>query len=502
VVSAKTLTGEEYTMPASVPVSLAEYDAKRDFQRTPEPGPEKRAPRHRRPIFVVQEHHASRLHYDFRLESEGVLKSWAVPKEPSMNPADKRLAVHVEDHPISYATFKGTIPKGSYGAGKVFIWDHGTYEPLGGEEAFIRGMEAGKVEFDLDGKKLKGRFALVRMQGRGKDNWLLIKMRDQYATRSTNGQPATESRPAGGARSTRPSSPPEPRGSEASPSKVEVTNGDKVWFPLDGITKRDVFDYYAAVADRVLPFLRDRPMTLERLPDGIEPGKPHFWQKHTPEHYPRWIPRVELPTERGHTVQYVLVNDKAALLYLVNQGTLTFHPWLSRVDDPDRPDFVLFDLDPGSASFSDAVAMAKELRRLLDQEGVASVPKTSGKTGLHVLVTWQREGGYDEAREWARSVATRVAEAMPERATVEIRKGKRGQRVYIDTLQNARGHHAVPPYVVRPVAGAPVSMPLEWDELTARLRPGQFTLRTAMRRLTRQKSDPIADLLRSFRRKG
>ena len=482
-----------------MPAALAEYEAKRDFDRTPEPGPEKPVRRHRQPIFVVQEHHASRLHYDFRLEAEGVLKSWAVPKEPSMNPADKRLAVHVEDHPLSYATFKGTIPKGSYGAGKVYIWDHGTYEPVGGESAFARGLEGGKIEFDLDGKKLKGRFALVRMQGRGKDNWLLIKMRDQHAARGGNGKPA-ESRPASRARSTRPPSPPEPHAEEPSPSKVEVTNGDKVWFPEDGITKRDVFKYYGAVADRLLPFLRDRPITLERLPEGIEPGKPHFWQKHTPEHYPRWIPRVELPTERGQTVQYVLVNDKATLLYLVNQGTLTFHPWLSRVDDPDRPDFVLFDLDPGGASFSDAVTVAKELHRLLDEEGFPAVPKTTGKSGLHVLVTWEREGGYDQAREWARSVAERVAEAMPERATIEIRKGKRGRRVYIDTLQNARGHHAVPPYVIRPIAGAPVSMPLEWDELTPRLRPGQFTLRTAMRRLTRQKSDPMAALLRSFRR--
>src|SRR5207342_2338476 len=115
----------------------------------------------RRPIFVVQEHHASRLHYDFRLEVDGVLKSWAVPREPSMDPADKRLAVHVEDHPLSYATFRGTIPAGSYGAGKVSIWDHGTFEPIGGEDAIARGLESGKIEFKLDGKKLRGLFALV-----------------------------------------------------------------------------------------------------------------------------------------------------------------------------------------------------------------------------------------------------------------------------------------------------------------------------------------------------
>jgi|SRR5262245_12938965 len=473
--------------------NLARYGAKRDFQKTPEPGPDAAVKPHRQPIFVVQEHHATRLHYDFRLEAEGVLKSWAVPREPSMDPADKRLAVHVEDHPLPYASFEGTIPRGSYGAGEVSIWDRGTYESEGGEERFLEGLRTGKVEFTLHGEKLNGRFALVRMAGEGrKENWLLIKMRDEQARRSGNDRPATR-----GARSSRP---PSPRTAEAAPSRIEVTNPDKVWFPEDGITKGDVFHYYAGIADRLLPFLRDRPMTLERLPDGIGSGKPHFWQKHTPPHYPAWIPRVNFPTERGRDVEYVLVNDQATLLYLVNQGTLTFHPWLSRIQSPDRPDFVLFDLDPGEATFADAVRIAKELHSVLDDEGIESVPKTSGKSGLHVLALWPGEGKFDAARKWARSLAERVAEAMPDDATVEIRKAKRGRRVYIDTLQNAKGHHAVPPYVVRPVKGAPVSIPLSWGELTAKLRPGQFTVKTALRRLTRQKADPMAGLLRSFAR--
>ncbi len=144
--------------------ALSRYLEKRNFKRTPEPSPESRAPRHKQPIFVVQEHHASRLHYDFRLEHDGVLKSWAVPKEPSMDPAVKRLAVEVEDHPISYATFAGTIPEGSYGAGEVSIWDHGTYESLPGDGSFDAGLNAGKIEFALHGEKLNGRFALVRMR--------------------------------------------------------------------------------------------------------------------------------------------------------------------------------------------------------------------------------------------------------------------------------------------------------------------------------------------------
>jgi len=135
----------------------------------------------------------------------------------------------------------------------------------------------------------------------------------------------------------------------------------------------------------------------------------------------------------------------------------------------------------------------------LDAEGVQLFVKTSGKTGLHVLVPWRAEGGYDEAREWAAGVAGRVAEALPKLATTEIRKAKRDGRVYVDVMQNARGHHAVPPYVLRPVPAATVSAPLNWREVTAELDPGQFNLRTMVRRLARQKRDPLAELLHSFK---
>src|SRR5262249_48973527 len=164
------------------------------FRQTSEPGPGAGKP-HRRPIFVVQEHHASRLHHDFRLEADGVLKSWAVPRGPSLDPSQKRLAVQVEDHPLAYATFQGTIPQGQYGAGTVHIWDHGTYENLSGGQTVAEGIAAGRLEFALHGEKLEGRFALVRMRGRGrggKDNWLLIKMKDEFARPETNGSDRPE----------------------------------------------------------------------------------------------------------------------------------------------------------------------------------------------------------------------------------------------------------------------------------------------------------------------
>jgi bifunctional non-homologous end joining protein LigD len=472
-------------------MALEEYRAKRDFEQTPEPGP-RTGPGHRRPIFVIQEHHASRLHYDFRLEADGVLKSWAVPKQPSLDPAQKRLAVQVEDHPLAYAGFEGTIPAGQYGAGTVAIWDHGTYESLpAGSEAVTDGIAAGRLEFVLHGQRLKGRFALVRMRSRrpgDKENWLLIKQKDALA-RPESAAEVAEAPPKKARTPSRKPSPP-----AAAPADVIVTHPEKILYPDAGITKGDVLDYYRRIAPRLLPFLRDRPVTLERLPEGLGDDKPHFWQKDTPAYYPDWIPRIELPSERGKPVHYALVNDLQTLLYLVNQGTLTFHVWFSRVQNLDRPDFVLFDLDPGPATFADAVAVARVLHTFMAANAKQAFVKTSGKSGLHVLVPWESAGGYDAARAWALYVAKVVAEAMPGQATVDVRKAKRSGRVYIDVLQNARGHHAVPPYVLRAVPGAPVSTPLTWREVTPKLDPSQFNLRTIFRRLPRQRRDPLEAL--------
>ena len=258
--------------------SLHEYKAKRDFRATPEPKP-KSAKSHRKPIFVIQKHDATRLHYDLRLESDGVLKSWAVTKEPTLNPAVKHLAVRVEDHPLAYADFAGDIPRGHYGAGHVEIWDRGDYESAEPDQGVAEGLDAGKLSIVLHGKKMNGRFALVRMNGKkGKrENWLLIKSRDKFvkAAPSNDGaatMPSTPTRRVN--RKHRINSNGKP------PPKIEITHADKVMFPDAGISKGEVVDYYRKVAKRLLPFLKDRPMTLERLPEGVGPDKPHFWQKH------------------------------------------------------------------------------------------------------------------------------------------------------------------------------------------------------------------------------
>jgi bifunctional non-homologous end joining protein LigD len=494
-------------------MALEEYRKKRDFTKTREPEGKARSKRDA-PIFVIQEHHATRLHWDLRLEDEGVLKSWAVPKEPTLDPSLKRLAVQVEDHPLDYATFEGTIPKGQYGGGTVSIWDHGTYENLMAAKpkpmSVAEALEAGHLEFALHGERLNGRFALVRMRWHdgSKPQWLLIKMKDEYSdTPSEKPKPAARRSPKkepslfpdtdGPDEGAKPAPRRNAKTRESrSENDVKLTNADKLMFPDDGITKGDVFAYYERIADELLPYLRDRPATLERLPDGISgPDAPHFYQKNTPKYYPDWIPRIELPAEGGKKVNYALVNSREALLYLVNDGTLTFHVWLSRVADLDRPDIVLFDLDPGRASLADAVEVAERLHATLDDEGVPAFVKTSGKSGLHVLVPWKSRGGFDEARAWARDIATRLANEMPDQATVQIRKAARGDRVYIDVLQNARGHHVVPPFVLRPIAGAPVSYPLDWSKLARDLDPKVYNLKSVFKYLARRKHDPFDELI-------
>jgi bifunctional non-homologous end joining protein LigD len=482
-------------------MSLREYQSKRNFRQTPEP-PAHTGKNCRQLIFVVQEHQASHLHYDFRLEAEGVLKSWAIPKGPSMDPSQKRLAVRVEDHPLAYAKFAGTIPEGQYGAGTVGIWDHGTYEPITADKSEPRtvaeAIKAGRLDFVMHGEKLGGQFALVRMRGGAKENWLLIKRNDEFA-RMEKAPPQAPQTRSPRQRSKKAVTGRRSAGQPSTDGDVDLTHPERVIFPALGLTKADVFDYYRRIAPRLLPYLRDRPITLERLPEGLGGAdKPHFWQKNTPAYYPDWVPRVKLPSAAGKLVHYALVNDERTLLYLVNQGALTFHVWFSRVENVDRPDFVLFDLDPGEATFANVVLIAKRLHALLQTEDQDAFVKTSGKTGLHVLVPWTAAGGYEEARAWALGVAERIVAELPKQATVERSKSNRKGRVYVDVMQNARGHHVVPPYVLRAIPAATVSAPLTWREIGPDLDPGQFTLRTMFRRLSRQKTDPMAPLLRKL----
>jgi len=803
-------------------LSLKKYSEKRHFDRTPEPAATEH-PKSAGPLqYCVQRHHATHLHYDLRLEVGGAFKSWAVPKGPTLDPAEKRLAMMVEDHPIEYGSFEGIIPKGNYGAGSVMLWDRGTYELLGDVSAEEQ-LARGDFKFRLHGEKITGEFAIVRMK-RGKGNeWLLLKKKDaaaqpgwitedhavsvltgrtqeeiaqgleatqrkktaeslpeigapmlaqigtnippsdakwiyevkwdgvralcyiqnghvrmvsrngnvidrqypelsilphhikaqtaivdgeiaalnergvpsfellqrrinvsdassvatlarhhpvvfyafdllyldgrdlrglalierkrllkealrpndvvRYSEHFTDGQALFEaakqqgvegivgkkvssfyeSRRSGdwvkykvhssdsfllcgfteGARDhfgalvlgtqdggklkwagnvgtgfdrktmkaiyeklvplaidkcplepdknlprkdvtwVRPElvcevefanwtedgrlrapvwkgfrtdvdpndveraevvrngdDPPAERTTLLDTSLAEAnltidghrlkfTNLNKVFYPKDGYRKRDLLNYYDAVAPLIIPHLKDRPLSLKRYPNGID--EPFFFQKEVAASFPKW-----LRTGMADGIRSVIGDKRATLLFLVNLGCIDHNPWMSRMDSLEHPDYLLIDLDPQQCSYEKIVEAALVVRKQLDRAELESFPKTTGGDGMHIFVPLVPRYTYDQVRSLAEALATMVAHERPDlfttpRAVAKREKGK----VYFDWMQIGEGKTISAPYAVRAYAGAPVSTPLAWREVTPRLTPEQFHLGNALARFDR-----------------
>jgi bifunctional non-homologous end joining protein LigD len=746
-------------------VALSEYERRRDRKKTPEPFGARKG-KGEGPIFVVQRHDARSLHYDFRLERDGVLLSWAVPKGVPLEPGEQHLAVHVEDHPLEYATFEGEIPKGEYGAGSVEIWDHGTYELL--EE-----KKNGGLTVRLRGERLDGTWALVPAHLNGEEkNWLILRKSEGPIAPRSDYQPMlatlTDSLPRGAGwvfevkwdgyraiaylrgsdarlvsrngndlttrfatvarqlvqaakspdcvldgevcalddsgRSSfsamqqgRPGTPivyyafdllevdgeplvdlplverrkrlerlldrrnktvrlsegfddgaalyraaqqqglegivakrldsryaqnkrtrdwlklkthsvqelvvagytkgtgrrastfgslvlayyrggelvyagnvgtgfdgkeievlldrlrplrretspfrevpkmpkvrksdviwvepklvvqvefaewthdgrlrapsyqglrddkqaTEVRREEPVPDRIKkgsrelkLSNLDKVFFPVEGITKGDLLEYYRAIAPAVLPHLKDRPFTMVRWPDGVEGGR--FFQKDAPSHMPDWIPTFrtlvstrEAPRRRKW-VSFPVVGDELALLWMVNMGCIDLNAWYSRIDRPERPDFVLFDLDPApDVGFAETVQVALLVKQALDAFGLVGFPKTSSAEGMHIIVPVERRYTYADTRQFAEIVAGAIARTHRGLATTEWTKSKR-RGVLIDSNQNGEGKTIASVYSVRPRPGAPVSTPLEWSEVNERLDPLSFTMPVVLERV-------------------
>jgi bifunctional non-homologous end joining protein LigD len=795
----------------SARTKLARYDARRDFERTPEPrGSSKRAAEQRL-RYVVQRHDATRLHYDFRLEHDGVLKSWAVPKEPSLDPKDRRLAVETEDHPLEYGGFEGEIPEGEYGAGSVVIWDRGFWTPLGDTD---RALADGKLDFELAGERLHGRFTLVRMAKRGARertvNWLLIKRSDrsrsaahehrikprakkaaatiaardlpgaakaalprrfapQLATpvtrppegpgwiyepkldgyrllcRVENGAatlltrrgldwterfdaiatalrdlpcraalidgeavvydshgvtsfqrlqnsltggaapialvafdllhldgfdlarvPLTERKraleqllagapaalrygehvsgsgaaffaeacrlglegivakrgdapyrqertkgwlkvkclkrqefvivgftdPAGsrsgfgallvatrasaraplrfagkvgtgfdertlkslhakleklerrtppvestagvqkrgvhwvepklvaeiaftewtdderlrhptfqGVREDKPArevveerpaqtAPAATAGANAEPGRraaVRLTHPDKVLFPDPGITKRQLADYWREVAEVALPFLAQRPLTLFRCPDGY--GAQCFYQKHVGAGVPAIVPRVAI--KEGED-PYAYVEDVTSLLALVQISVIELHVWGSRAEHLDRPDIIVFDLDPAeNVPWSEVASAAVDVKTKLEALGLNAFAKLTGGKGLHVVVPVEPKATWPAVKRFARTFVNEMVRAEPKRFVASVSKKKRVGKIFIDYLRNDREATAIGAYSPRARAGAPVALPIEWDEIDAKARRApRFGLLDVPRLIRARRRDP------------
>ncbi|HEY9483201.1 MAG TPA: DNA polymerase ligase N-terminal domain-containing protein [Micromonosporaceae bacterium] len=521
---------------------LAPYRGKRDFTRTPEPSgaasPGSAGDARR---FVVQRHRASRLHYDFRLEIDGVLASWAVPKGPTLDPGVRRAAFHVEDHPLDYFDFEGVIPAGEYGGGDVIVWDAGTWEPdeAGDPPDPGRAVSDGELHLDMVGEKLRGRFVLVRTRtdASGKEEWLLLHKHDDFASAGWTAEDHPRSVLSGRTNDEVKADPDRMWRSDLPPARASIalkpaafdpptadeigaldalrsagtwtvfgrdlrlTNLDKVVYPArpdeEPVTKRDLIRYAAQIAPVALPYLARRPLNMHRFPNGADAKG--FWQKELPTHAPQWLARWDNPDAgRGETRTYLVADEPAALIWAANFGALEWHAWTSQVDRPRQPTYALIDLDPGDqTSWADLLVLARLHRTAFEHMGVVARAKVTGRRGIQIWVPIARGPDFAATRAWVERLSHTIGAVVPELVSWKWQKSDRSGLARLDYTQNAINKTLVAPYSPRAAAGAPVSAPIDWDELDdPTLSPNAFTIRTVLSRVA-ERGDLFAGVLRN-----
>ena len=443
---------------------LQKYNEKRNFKKTKEPVGKKQKSA-KKLHFVVQHHMARKDHFDVRLEWNGVLKSWAVPKGPSYNPKDRRLAVKVEDHPLNYRNFEGTIPKGEYGGGTVMLWDEGYWEPITSKVSFKK-----PIKFLLHGKRLKGHWTLIPFK---EENWLLIKEKDEESFQDI--KKFTTSIRSG-------------KTMEEIAGKIILTNPEKMIDKKNKITKRDIFSYYEKIAKRMLPYIKNRLISTIRSPEGIEKEK--FYKKHF-ENIDNYLGKIKIINDKGKKEDYYYIKDEQGLLSEVQMNSYEFHIWGSNVPKIKKPNVMIFDLDPDEKLSLEKVREGvKDLKRILDELNLPAFLKTSGGKGYHVVVPLPMKN-WDTFRDFAKNIAKLMEKKWPDKYTSNMSKKKRKNKIFIDWVRNTEKATSVAPYSVRLRKNIPVSMPIKWSELD-KIKPNEITMKEAIKRINRK--DPWQEL--------
>ncbi len=460
-------------------LTLDKYNEKRDFNKTDEPKG-KKVKSKKRLRFVVQHHLARKDHFDFRLEMAGTLKSWAVPKGPSYDTKVRRLAVMVEDHPLAYRNFEGTIPKGEYGGGTVQLFDEGYWIP---DENPASSLKKGSIKFELLGKRLKGRWTLVKYK---EDNWLLIKERDGVNLFSDISKIKTSIR-TGKTMKEIESGKLVKRVMNSFKDKIvlgtKITSPEKVIFERPKVSKYDIALYYKRVANRMLPYIKNRLISTIRLPDGA--GGTKFFKKHL-ENTSGLLGEIDLSTKEDKRGDYYYIYSEEGLVNEVQMNSYEFHIWGSRVESLERPDMMVFDLDPDEKMDIKRIRQGvKDLKSVLDECDLKSYLKTSGGKGYHVVVPIQKLKNWKSFSEFAENIAKLMEAKWPDRYTSNIRKDKRLGKIFIDWQRNARMATSVAPYSLRLRDKPRISMPIKWSELD-KVKPDDITMDEAIKRLKRK----------------
>ena len=446
--------------------NLRDYNKKRDFTKTDEPKGVVSKIKRKKLKFVIQHHMARREHYDLRLEYNGVYISFAVPKGPSFNTKDRRLAVKVEDHPLSYGNFEGVIPKGEYGGGTVMLFDKGYWRPLRDEKI---DFENGPVKFFLEGERFKGGWSLVRFND---DNWLLIKEKDEFVSNKSIKKFKT---------SIKTDRTMEEITNNKSKSTVDIsiTNPDKVIFKKGNVTKLDIVNYYKLVGKKMMPFLNNRLISTIRCPNGVKGEK--FFMKHLNSNS-KDLGKKKIKNKDNESSDYYYIKNVNGLISEVQMNSYEFHIWGCLRNKIKKPDILVFDLDPDEGlSLKKVRDGVRDLKNILDNLKLKSYLKTSGGKGYHIYVPLN-VSSWEKCEKIASDIAEVLVSYYPNKYTINMRKDKRKGKIFIDYFRNKMSATSVCPYSLRLKEKPSISCPIFWSELD-KIKPDSITIHNITERL-------------------